>query len=494
MRLISRSIFAVLTLLTASPAWSQLLTPEQALRRLDDGNARFSAGRPVNPRSDAVRRHETATQGQHPFAVVLTCADSRVPAERIFDQGIGDLFVVRVAGNICANDEAGTIEYGTEHLKAPLLVVLGHTQCGAVKAAISGESLDGSLEEVVANIRPAARTARQQNPQLAGDALTDAAVNANVWHSINDLITGSHEVRQLMRDDRLRVVGAVYDISTGRVNWLGRHPDEADLLKETPGDSAANQPRTRVLGKTVTREPEPHPSAPTAAPTGDVTPDAALGLLREGNNRFTHGAANNPRSDKNRLVETAKGQHPFAAILTCSDSRVPPIRIFDQGFGDVFEVRVAGNVADTTEIGSLEYAAEHLHAPLLVVMGHAGCGAVTAVTKHSELTGHLPKLVDNIEPALATVQTAAPKLEGDALVNAVIRANVNQSINDLRRRSGVIRELEKAGRLKICAAVYQIESGEVEWLDAVKEEPAPNDPASTGGTSERPSTATVSHP
>ena len=469
---------AALLSLFSGIAPGQSLTPEQAQRRLDDGNARFAAGRSVNPRSDATRRHETAEQGQHPFATILACADSRVPVERIFDQGVGDVFVIRVAGNICDNDEAATIEYGTGHLKTPLLVVMGHSRCGAVTAAVNETPVNGQIRTIIDQIDPAVRTARQQNPQLKGDALIDATVQANVMHSIAELLTESEEVRGLVQEDRLRVVGAVYDVLSGRVNWLGRHPDEKTLLKDGPGNTGEREQRSRVLGKTVVAEPAiVEPTTTGREPiTGQVSGDAALSLLRDGNKRFSRGAATHPRSDKACLTETACEQHPFAALLSCSDSRVPPSRLFDQGFGDLFEVRVAGNVADTTEVGSLEYAAEHLHAPLLVVLGHSACGAVTAVARHTELHGHLPKLVENIGPALESVQKSNASLEGDDLIDATIRANVRQSIGELRKRSALIRGLEQSGQLKIVGALYNIESGSVEWFDS-RDDASPELPA-----------------
>ena len=108
------------------------ISADEALRLLKEGNSRYVDGKPQHPRQDRARRALTAAQGQHPLAAVLTCSDSRVPAEIIFDQGIGDLFVVRVAGNVAATDEIGSIEYAVDHLATPLVVVLGHTQCGAV--------------------------------------------------------------------------------------------------------------------------------------------------------------------------------------------------------------------------------------------------------------------------------------------------------------------------------------------------------------------------
>ncbi|MBI5865537.1 MAG: hypothetical protein HZB38_13725 [Planctomycetes bacterium] len=128
---------AGILILAATPpaiAGGGAITPDEAQQRLTDGNQRFSTGAATNPRCDEARRAETAEKGQNPFATVLTCSDSRVCAERIFDQGVGDVFTIRVAGNVSDTDEIGTIEYGVGHLHTPLLVVMGHSSCGAVGA------------------------------------------------------------------------------------------------------------------------------------------------------------------------------------------------------------------------------------------------------------------------------------------------------------------------------------------------------------------------
>ena len=166
------------------------LSADEALKMLKDGNTRYLEGKPRHPRQDAARRALTAGQGQHPFAAVLSCSDSRVPVELIFDQGIGDLFVVRVAGNVAATDEIGTMEY-VDYLGIPVLVVLGHSQCGAVTAAVEGTKLPGSMGVLVAPIRPAVAKAREENPGAAGEALLNAAIKANVFQAMEDLLQKS---------------------------------------------------------------------------------------------------------------------------------------------------------------------------------------------------------------------------------------------------------------------------------------------------------------
>lgn len=205
---------------------------DQALKELQKGNARFAKGKMLQLRRDQARRDETA-KGQHPFVTVLTCSDSRLPPEIVFDQGLGDVFTMRVAGNVADVDEIGTIEYGVGHLQTPLCVVLGHTACGAVTAVVKGAEVHGNIPALVDNIVPAVESARHQHPELSGDQLIPAVIEANVFQSIADLFTHSEEVRQLVQEGKLRVLGAVYDIQTGKVRWLGVHPGQAALLSSS---------------------------------------------------------------------------------------------------------------------------------------------------------------------------------------------------------------------------------------------------------------------
>jgi carbonic anhydrase len=211
--------------------------PDEAIQRLKDGNDRFVAGKSSHPDATVERREDTAKNGQHPFAVVVSCSDSRVPVEIVFDQGIGDLFVVRVAGNVCNRDEIGSVEYGTDHLATPVLVVLGHTHCGAVTAVAQGAELPGNVAALVRNIHPAVETAKKTHPGVEGDALVAAAIDANVWQSIADLLKNSPIARERVEAGKLKIVGAVYDIEAGQVKWLGENPDQQKLLKDAGNGS-----------------------------------------------------------------------------------------------------------------------------------------------------------------------------------------------------------------------------------------------------------------
>ncbi|RIK67332.1 MAG: carbonic anhydrase [Planctomycetota bacterium] len=227
------SILALLILIGCAAPERPIATARDAIEELKTGNERFAAGRARHPHSDRARRIDTAEHGQHPFAAVVGCSDSRVPVEIVLDQGLGDLFVIRVAGNVIATDETGSIEYVVEHLGIPLVVVMGHVHCGAVTAVLEGSHEHGSISELVGHIQPAVEKVRREHPGLSNEALVPFAVEQNVWHSIEDLIAHSDGVRGRITAGTLEVIGAVYDISTAKVRWLGRHPDEAALCRSS---------------------------------------------------------------------------------------------------------------------------------------------------------------------------------------------------------------------------------------------------------------------
>lgn len=189
----------------------------------------------------------------------------------------------------------------------------------------------------------------------------------------------------------------------------------------------------------------------------------AFGRLMAGNKRFVAGSLAQKDLGEARRKELAGGQHPSAIVVTCSDSRVAPELIFDEGLGDIFVVRVAGNVLDPISLGSIEYAAEHLHAPLLVLMGHEQCGAVSAALDATgEPEGNIGAIVKKIMPAVKTAKAKGGSRD-DMLSNA-IRENVALSYKDIRGKSPLLRHLIDKGELKVVAGVYHLASGEVESL------------------------------
>jgi carbonic anhydrase len=200
-----------------------MISAREALERLQEGNRRFAAG--VRG-GDAVtmRRHELVTV-QEPFAIILGCSDARVPAEIVFDQGLGDLFVIRVAGNIVASSQIGSVEFAAERFGTPLVVVLGHSQCGAVSATLEElmqprESQSRNLRSIVDRIRPSVEVLLETDLRHDAAALVRHAVRSNVRVSANQLRHGSAVLEQLIQRDALLVVGAEYSLETGVVDFF----------------------------------------------------------------------------------------------------------------------------------------------------------------------------------------------------------------------------------------------------------------------------------
>lgn len=199
--------------------------------------------------------------------------------------------------------------------------------------------------------------------------------------------------------------------------------------------------------------------AANAETTSNITPDAALQKLMDGNRRYIDQKRTFPDQSRSRIIEVAKGQNPFATILGCSDSRVAPEILFDQGLGDLFDIRVAGNFIDNVVLGNMEYAVLELGVPLLVVLGHERCGAVKAALDGKPVPGHIGSLVRAIKPAVS----ATKGQPGDAWDNAV-RANVKMSVKNLKARSPILAKAIKAGTLKVVGGRYDLDTGTVEII------------------------------
>ncbi len=189
-----------------------------------------------------------------------------------------------------------------------------------------------------------------------------------------------------------------------------------------------------------------------------ISPSAAIEMLKEGNKRFLD--KNEKERDLHIQVKsTSTGQFPFAVVLSCIDSRVPVELIFDQGIGDIFSARVAGNIINEDILGSIEYACGVAGSKAILVLGHTKCGAVTSACKGVEL-GNITALLSKVKPAILNVQ----KRDGDIEVEEVTKANVNQSIKEIRENSKILADLENEEKIKIVGAVYNVENGRVSYL------------------------------
>ena len=189
-----------------------------------------------------------------------------------------------------------------------------------------------------------------------------------------------------------------------------------------------------------------------------ISPNRAVEMLKEGNQRFL---------DKNELdrdlhlqvSQTSSGQFPFAVVLSCIDSRVPVELVLDQGVGDIFSARVAGNIINEDILGSIEYACGVAGSKAILVLGHTKCGAVTAACKDVEL-GNITALLSKVKPAIANIKLR----DGEVEVEEVTKANVHQSIKEIREKSSILADLETEGKIKIVGAVYHVEDGRVTYL------------------------------
>ncbi len=202
-----------------------MISAQQALQRLIDGNRDYVAGtRLPDAYTNAVMRGKLVAD-QKPFAIILGCSDSRVPAEMVFNQGLGDLFVIRVAGNIVAPSQIGSVEFAAAQFDTPLVVVLGHSQCGAILATLDeikrpSQSQSPNLRAIVSRVRPSVEKLLESAPADDSDAFVQKAVRANIEASVNQLRHGSELIEQLIQKDRLTIVGAEYSLETGVVEFL----------------------------------------------------------------------------------------------------------------------------------------------------------------------------------------------------------------------------------------------------------------------------------
>jgi len=196
----------------------------------------------------------------------------------------------------------------------------------------------------------------------------------------------------------------------------------------------------------------------------EITPEDAINLLKKGNNRFLKNKFLN-RDYKEQISNSSNGQHPFAIVLSCIDSRVPVEIIFDQGIGDLFSVRVAGNVVSKDVLGSVEYACKYAGVKLIVVLGHTSCGAVKGACDGLE-DGNLTHLLKKIKPAIDTTKTETSENRDSSnikFVNTVANNNLFQSMNDIRSQSAILKKMIESNKILMCSAMYSLETGTINF-------------------------------
>lgn len=252
-------ISCILSLNTSIKAFSNKPTPDEAIQMLKEGNKRFVHGESIHPNLNfaRIRQAGKVNQRDHAYTTIVACSDSRVPVELLFDAGIMDIFVIRVAGNVVGINEAGSIEYGLAHVKTPVLLVLGHTQCGAVTAvthSIQGakHSFEENIQNLVSDIKPAVKRAIHDHPGIHGDDIIPFSVEENVLESIKNLFMMSPTARDLVKNGSVKVVGAIYDVSTGRVRWMPESTVERILVQvEASPEKVVSKTKTKPYTKDV---------------------------------------------------------------------------------------------------------------------------------------------------------------------------------------------------------------------------------------------------
>lgn len=229
------------------------------------------------------------------------------------------------------------------------------------------------------------------------------------------------------------------------------------FVKEYVQNSGDTNPRPNTIGNNISTEEDNTPTQDNNTPTKQnnspaetMTPAEALNLLKEGNKRFVEDKSQLNDVNAARRQELESGQHPYATVVACSDSRITPNIIFNAGLGEIFDVRLAGDVVDDAALGSIEYAVEHLHTPIIVVMGHENCGAVTAayddIVNGQKVQGHIKDLVEDIKPAI----------NKDETIDQAIRKNAENVANEIRK-DPIVAEAIKEGKTEVVTAYYDLD-------------------------------------
>lgn len=212
-----KKVFFFVFLISAFASCNQAKELELSpLQKLEEGNQRFASGKPAHPDATIERVHQLE-EGQHPFAVVVSCSDSRVPVELVFDQGLGDIFSIRTAGNVIGDYELGSLEYAVEHLDCKLIVVMGHKSCGAVKAFLESKGNYTRHDHIKSIVDYISNEAEEQALVSANELTVDKAIGANVAHGVAILKNSGPILKERFEKGDIQIVGAVYDIATGKI-------------------------------------------------------------------------------------------------------------------------------------------------------------------------------------------------------------------------------------------------------------------------------------
>mmetsp|Transcript_77252 Transcript_77252/g.136326 ORF Transcript_77252/g.136326 Transcript_77252/m.136326 type:complete len:569 (+) Transcript_77252:93-1799(+) len=458
------------------------IAPQDALMLLKQGNDRFMLGTPLATSTNGTMRKALVEFGQAPHTAIIGCSDSRCPIETIFDAMPGELFVMRNAGNTCTHAEGsivGSLEFSVGKLKSRLVLILGHTKCGAIYGATNlyldrkkgsgGRGSSSALEALLHDLGTVAAEAENMAGRGADpDTIAARAVKVNVFHTINFLLKFSQGVREKVMNGEIQLHGGIYHLESGQVEFLGQSPMQAEMLQSQvalPLSIKGSQISNRGIYGVRT------------AADGTVPAHEALRLLKEGNERFAVGSPiMGSIDDSMRRALVQHGQAPHTAIIGCADSRVPIDTVFDCMPGELFTLRNAGNTcthAEGSMIGSLEYCIGNLKTRLIFVMGHTKCGAVAGATqaylagaeKQTGAGSALECLLrDLADVAQRAAQDLGPDVSADDITMHAIKLNVFRTMDFILRYSPAIREKCRLGEVELLGGIYHLETGRVQFL------------------------------
>ncbi len=468
----ARGVFCISLLLTLFLSVFRVESAESmALKLLERGNRRFAEGRTMHPNTAPEQRIRTATDGAEPFAAVLTCCESASSPEIIFDQGIGDLYVVRTEGLSGSAAVTANLELGFHLHGMNLAVILGHEGC-MDKWSDSPEGLRSARTAILK---------RLQHRNGGNGEKSRVSVVEQIEATIQEILERSPMLRGAVRDGKLSLVGAVVDEKTGVVKWLGDETElgpvialpDSVIRKDPPGSTLRGESaRTvvngiRMAARRILHSP-PSGGSQKASDSGilDVRArESSLSISRmvqrvmqSGNLRFASGKL----EFKEQGLERWKAIHqdgitPRATVLTVTDSQLPVEHLFNMGLGDLHVVRSAGLSLEEEQLAGVETGVILNRTPLLVVMGMKSDPVLNMITSGQFPTPSVEALLQ-VSPLYRVESTAHS-------VNSLAETAVSAAIQELLTRSPAIAEALEEGKLSIVGAVYDAVSGTVNWMD-----------------------------
>jgi len=450
-------------------ASSQAVPAEEAMAMLVAGNNRFYAKKGGGGNSHEIDfvLMQLSEGGQNPVAAILGCADSRAPIEILFDMRPGDLFVLRTAGNTIAGGKGsliGSAEYAVSHLRTKLIVVTGHTNCGAVTAAVNAvkakadlKAVAGSIGDVLANIHDAAAEAVAEMPDATLKEQVVEATRKNVFAAVKRIILNSEIIQQQVLNMDVQVHGAVYDIFSGKVDWLGQHPKLEEIVREQmPLHKWKVSPYVRTL----------QPSCPAAA--------TVIEKLRSGNKMFMSG-----QTYRESLSESGEAVQSLEAVVLCgTEFRVPIQRIFDTHPGEIAVQRCLGSIAGVKGLAlfsSLEYMVVRFAPKVLLILGESNSAIIDEALEQmagSDVPPQAMRFILN-KVSVSAARALRQVNESDAFTSAgremkarqlAVEFNVLYTIEQLILNSQIIRHAMRKSGLEVHGAVLDEMTGEVDFL------------------------------